>query len=81
MELDPEKAADATFHMVDWLSDLHHWNKFCENPESLTAVETGTMVMNFLVHVPAHLAAACKLLTDLPVADVFGIEATSEEKN
>jgi hypothetical protein len=80
MELDPEKIDGAIFHMVDWLADLESWNKFCDNPKSFTAEEAGSMIINFLVHVPVHLAAASKLVTDSPVTDVFGIGATSEEK-
>lgn len=81
MDLEPKKIDDAIFHMVDWLGDLNNWSQFCENPESLSAEELGEMVMSFLIHVPAHVAAAGKLVTDLPVSDVFGIGATSIEKN
>ena len=80
MELDQEKIDDAIFHLVDWLPDLKKWNQFCDDPTSLTPEETSSIVIDFLVHVPAHLAAASKLVTDLPVSDVFGIGATSVEK-
>ena len=33
--------------------------------------------MEFLVHVPAHVAAAGKLITGLPVEDVFNVGAIS----
>ena len=81
MELDPEKIDDAIFHMVDWLDDLEKWSQFCKNPESLSAEELGDMVMAFLIHVPAHVAAAGKLVTDISVSDVFGVGAISNEKN
>lgn len=80
MELDQEKIDDAIFHLLDWLPDLKKWNKFCEDPTSHTPKEMSSILIEFLVHVPAHLAAASKLVTDMPVADVFGIGATSEEK-
>ncbi|MGB5396832.1 MAG: hypothetical protein WBN96_06755 [Gammaproteobacteria bacterium] len=80
LDLDSQETDDAMFHMTDWLSDLDEWNKFCEKPDSLTPEELSELVMGFLVHVPAHVAAASKIVTGLPVTDVFGIGATSEEK-
>jgi len=67
--------------MTDWLSDLKEWNNFCENPESLNPEELSDLVIAFLVHVPAHVAAAGKIVTGLPVTDVFGVGAISEEKS
>ena len=80
LDLQPEVIDDAVFHMTDWLSDLKEWNSFCENPDSLSVDEVQDLLMNFLVHVPAHVAAAGKLVTGLPVEDIFGIGATSESK-
>jgi hypothetical protein len=37
------------------------------------------LVLGFLAHVPNHLAAASKLLTGIPVTDIFGVGATSED--
>jgi len=79
--VEPKNIDDAIFHMVDWLDDLENWSQFCKNPETLNSEELGKLVMAFLVHVPAHVAAASKLVIDLPVSDVFGIGATSIEKN
>ena len=81
MELDPEKIDDAVFHMVDWLDDLEKWSQFCKNPASLNPEELGDMVMSFLIHVPNHVAAAGKLVTDIPVSDIFGVGAISNERN
>jgi len=80
MEMDQDKIQDAIFHMTDWLSDLDSFRKFYESPESLSPEELSDLVMGFLVHVPAHVAAASKLVTGLPVSDVFGIGATIENK-
>lgn len=80
LELDNRVIDDAVFHMTDWLNDLKEWNKFCENPDSLSSEELSDLVMDFLVHVPSHVAAASKLVTGLPVTDIFGIGATSESK-
>ena len=71
---------DAVFHMTDWLEDLNAWHTFCENPGSLSNDELQNLLMEFLVHVPAHVAAAGKLITGLPVEDVFEVGAVSESK-
>ncbi len=80
LELKSEIIDDAIFHMTDWLSDLKEWHSFCENPDSLSSDELQDLLMSFLVHVPAHVAAAGKLITGLPVGDVFEIGATLEGK-
>jgi hypothetical protein len=80
LDMQPEVIADAVFHMTDWLSDLKEWHSFCENPESLSVDELQDLLMNFLVHVPAHVAAAGKLVTGLPVEDIFGVGATLATK-
>ena len=79
LDLSPEQIDDAIFHMTDWLEDLKNWSQFCVGPDELSPEEVQSMLIDFLVHVPAHVAAASKLVTGLPVTDVFGIEATSEE--
>jgi hypothetical protein len=80
LDLRPEVIDDAVFHMTDWLSDLKEWNSFCENPGSLSVDEIQDLLMKFLVHVPAHVAAASKLVTGLPVEDIFGVGAISASK-
>ena len=71
--------ADAAFHMTDWLTDLKAWHSFCENPDTLSSDELQDLLMEFLVHVPAHVAAASKLITGLPVEDGFEVGAVSEK--
>jgi len=78
--MEPETIADAVFHMTDWLSDLEEWHSFCKNPESLSDDELQDLLMNFLVHVPNHVAAAGKLITDIPVKDIFNVGATVESE-
>jgi len=79
MELDPKNIDDSIFHMIDWLNNSYEWSQFCENPESINSKELSKLIINFLVHVPAHVAAASKLVTDSPVTDVFGVGAVSEK--
>lgn len=78
MDISYEVADDIAFHMTDWLSDLSQWEQFCKNPKSLSSDELSELLMEFLVHVPAHVAAAGKLLSGLPVTDVFNVGAVSE---
>lgn len=80
LDIQPEVVADAVFHMTDWLSDLKEWHSFCENPESLSDDEHQDLLMAFLTHVPAHVAAASKLVTGLAVEDIFGVGATTVSK-
>ncbi len=68
-----EASRDIAFHMTDWLSDFVALQQFFEAPEELSADEIFNLLTNFLVHVPAHVAAAAKLVTDEPVRDVFGV--------
>ena len=76
---DSEIRRDIAFHLTDWLPDLHAWHDYCESPESMTSSDTVEMLVQFLLHVPNHLAAASKLLIDVPVTDVFGVGATTED--
>jgi hypothetical protein len=71
--------ASAVFHMTDWLEDLAAYYRFCADPNSMSDADLGAFLSQFLVHVPNHLAAASKLYTGVPVTDIFGVGATSEE--
>ena len=44
----------------------------------MSDAEVSQLLISFLVHVPNHVAAASKLYTDIPVTDIFGVGATSE---
>ncbi len=78
MDISFQVADDIAFHMTDWLSDLSLWEQFCKNPKSLSSDEVSDLLMGFLVHVPAHVAAASKLFSGQPVTDVFNVGAVSE---
>jgi hypothetical protein len=78
MELSDAIANDVAFHMTDWLDDLNAYTRFCADPNSLSDEEVSKLLMGFLVHVPNHLAAAAKLYTGMPVTDIFGVKAVSE---
>ena len=70
---------DIAFHLTDWLDDLDAYFRFCSNPHALTDEQVSELVMQFLLHVPNHLAAAAKLYTGGGVTDVFGVGATTDD--
>lgn len=70
---------DIAFHMTDWLDDLQSWHSFCSNPESMDSDKLVELMTSFLIHVPNHLAAASKLMLDIPVADIFDVGATTDD--
>lgn len=81
-ELDESAAKDAAFHLTDWLADLQAFHRFCTDPYAVPDDQVDDLLRGFLIHVPNHVAAASKLYTGIPVTDIFGIGATSEdEKN
>ena len=75
----PEVRHDIAFHMTDWLADLGKWHAYCQSPETLDADQTAELLVEFLVHVPNHLAAASKLMTGIPVMDIFEVGAVAIE--
>ncbi len=78
---DARVAKDVAFHMTDWASDFIGFREFADVPDSLTPEAIEDLVMAFLIHVPNHLAAASKLMLDVPVNDVFGVGATEESSD
>jgi hypothetical protein len=81
MELSDAVADDVAFHMTDWLDDLGAYSRFCADPGRMSDTEVSEMLTGFLVHVPNHVAAASKLYTGVPVTDIFGVSATSEDSD
>lgn len=72
---------DIVFHMTDWIDDLKQWVEFCQNPSAMSNNEVEKVLTNFLIHVPNHIAAASKLMLNIPVRDIFEVGATEEPKN
>lgn len=79
--MQPTQISDAAFHLTDWLDDLEEWTLFCEKPDALTPKQIKDLVTRFLVHVPNHIAAASKLVTGIPVTDIFNVGATTESED
>jgi len=78
-ELPEAVADDVAFHMTDWLDDLEAYARFCADPDGMPNAEVARLLDGFLIHVPNHIAAAGKLYADVPVTDIFGVGATSED--
>jgi len=79
-ELPERVARDVAFHMTDWLDDLVEYYEFCARPDRLSPPAINKLLIDFLMHVPNHVAAASKLLNGIPVADIFGVGSTSDDE-
>lgn len=76
--LDAAAARDVAFHLTDWLDDLERLQRFYAEPEGGEPGEIADLLLQFLLHVPEHVAAAKKLATGFPVTDVFEVGALEE---
>ena len=74
-DYDERARNDIAFHMTDWLDELRALVDWYENPERASDAQVRATLTAFLVHAPAHIAAAAKLYTGYPVTDVFDIGA------
>jgi hypothetical protein len=71
---------DIAFHMTDWLHELSKLCAFFEVPDRLKPREVEELLLAFLIHAPNHVAAASKLMTGVPVRDVFDVGAVDTER-
>lgn len=78
-ELTASESADVAFYMTDWLGDLDRLVQFYSAPEQFSDQEIHRLLVNFLVHVPNHVAAGAALLADCPVSDIFQVGAVRHE--
>ena len=74
------QAREIGFHMLDWSEDLSELVDLFFDPEGHTDSEVLDALMGFLIHAPNHIAAAAKLMTGVPVADIFEVGAVKEEE-
>lgn len=79
-ELTPSESAEVAFHMTDWLADLDRLVQFYSAPEQFSDQEIHKLLVNFLLHVPNHVAAAAVLLADFPVSDIFQVGAVRNDE-
>ena len=71
---------EIAFHMTDWLSELEALVELYGDPAQYDNKKIVQVLMDFLVHVPNHVAAASKLMLDIPVQDVFEVGAPTESE-
>ena len=65
--------------MTDWLDDLVTLERVFTNSGATSDDRLQSTLIEFLAHVPDHLAAAKKLVGLGPVHDVFAIGALDED--
>jgi hypothetical protein len=73
-ELSKSAAAEFAFPMTDWIDDLGRLNAIFRDPGRDDA-ETAQVLLEVLVHVPQHIAAASFIAMGLPVTDVLMLGA------
>lgn len=73
--LSAAEAEEAAFHMTDWLADLRELVEWYEEPDARSDAEVQKLLLQFLVHAPAHVAAAARTVSGDPLRDVFEIGA------
>ncbi len=61
--------------MVDWGDDLLSLARVYQHPDRYTDEEIYEEVVRFVVHAPAHLAAALFIILGYPVEDIFELGA------
>ena|SRR5688500_9864573 len=76
---EPEVAREIAFHMTDWDHNVDDLVRLYERPESFSDEEILSTVIQFLAHVPNHVAAAKKLAGIGPIEDVFKVGVLVED--
>ena len=77
---DLDVAREIAFHMTDWDHNVDDLVKLYEQPESFSDDEILSIVIQFLAHVPNHVAAAKKLAGIGPIEDVFEAGVLNEDE-
>ena len=70
---------DIAFHMTDWDHDLDDLIKLYENPDAFSDGEIVKILLQFMAHVPNHVAAAKKLAGMGPIEDIFDVGVLIED--
>ena len=69
-EMDPLKADEMAFHLLDWETDAAFLVAIMLYPERFTPEELKAGADMFMVHVPAHILSAARL-GGYPAKDIF----------
>jgi len=70
---------DIAFHMTDWNHNVDDLLGLYDNPDGFTDDEIVNIVIQFLAHVPNHVAAAKKLAGVGPIEDIFDVGVLAED--
>ncbi len=76
-----EVAREIAFHMTDWRYNLEMLIKLYDENLSLSDEEINSIVLEFLAHVPNHVAAAMKLIGYGPIEDIFEVGVLEKDLN
>jgi len=71
---------DIAFHLTDWDHNVDDLLRLYEEPDPFSDDEVVRILMEFLAHVPNHLAAAKKLAGLGPIEDVFEVGVLREDE-
>jgi hypothetical protein len=73
-------ACEIAFHMTDWDHNIDDLLRIYNEPERASNDEIVEIVLEFLAHVPNHVAAAKKLAGLGPIEDVFEVGVLVEDE-
>ena len=76
---EPEVARDIAFHLTDWDHNVDDLIRLYEQPEAFSDDEIQGILIQFLAHVPNHVAAAKKLAGIGPIEDIFKVGVLEED--
>jgi hypothetical protein len=74
-----EVARDIAFHLTDWDHNVDDLIKLYEQPEAFSDDDIQSIIIQFLAHVPNHVAAAKKLAGIGPIEDIFKVGVLEED--
>jgi hypothetical protein len=72
-------ANDIAFHMTDWDHNIEDLLRIYREPRRIADDEIVKIILEFLAHVPNHVAAAKKLAGLGPIEDVFEVGVLIED--
>ena len=79
-ELPAQVVEDIAFHMTDWRENLEEIVRLYNDAGRLSDDEIQDIIIQFLAHVPNHVAAAKKLVGLGPIEDVFEVGVLEEDQ-
>jgi hypothetical protein len=59
--------------MADWFENLESYHRFCNDPDQLSSEDVRLILAGFLDSRFKSSSRASKLLTDIPVTDIFDV--------